>query len=74
MIYGIDSIHGANYVRGATLFPQEIGMAATFNPELKARRGNNCDRNTSRRDSVELFSGSRSRSQSTLATLLGNIW
>jgi beta-glucosidase len=33
-IYGIDSIHGANYVRGATLFPQEIGMAATWNPLL----------------------------------------
>src|ERR1700716_1230190 len=28
MIYGIDSIHGANYVLGSTLFPQEIGMAA----------------------------------------------
>ncbi|HET6979381.1 MAG TPA: glycoside hydrolase family 3 N-terminal domain-containing protein [Pyrinomonadaceae bacterium] len=37
IIYGIDSIHGANYVRGATLFPQEIGMAATFNPELMKR-------------------------------------
>ncbi len=34
VIYGIDSIHGANYVLGATLFPQEIGMAATWNPEL----------------------------------------
>src|ERR1041384_2125262 len=34
MMYGIDSIHGANYVLGSTLFPQEIGMAATFNPEL----------------------------------------
>jgi beta-glucosidase len=33
-IYGIDSIHGANYVKGATLFPQEIGMAATWNPLL----------------------------------------
>jgi beta-glucosidase len=37
MIYGIDSIHGANYVQGATLFPQDIGMAATFNPELMKR-------------------------------------
>src|SRR5215204_1011582 len=37
MMYGIDSIHGANYVQGATLFPQEIGMAATFNPELMKR-------------------------------------
>jgi len=37
VIYGIDTIHGANYVRGATLFPQEIGMAATWNPELMQR-------------------------------------
>src|SRR5882724_130925 len=37
VIYGIDSIHGANYVQGATLFPQEIGMAATWNPELMRR-------------------------------------
>ena len=37
VIYGIDSIHGANYVQGATLFPQEIGMAATWNPELMQR-------------------------------------
>lgn len=36
-IYGIDSIHGANYVQGATLFPQEIGMAATWNPVLMRR-------------------------------------
>jgi beta-glucosidase len=34
VIYGVDSIHGANYVQGATLFPQEIGMAATWNPAL----------------------------------------
>jgi len=37
VIYGIDSIHGANYLQGATLFPQEIGMAATWNPELMKR-------------------------------------
>jgi len=37
VIYGIDSIHGANYVQGATLFPQEIGMAATWNPQLMQR-------------------------------------
>jgi beta-glucosidase len=34
VIYGIDAIHGVNYVLGATLFPQEIGQAATLNPEL----------------------------------------
>ena len=37
VLYGIDSIHGATYVQGATLFPQEIGMAATWNPELMKR-------------------------------------
>lgn len=37
VIYGIDSIHGANYVQGATLFPQEIGMAASWNPALMQR-------------------------------------
>jgi len=34
VLYGIDSIHGATYVKGATLFPQPLGMAATWNPEL----------------------------------------
>jgi len=34
IIYGIDAIHGVNYTIGATLFPQEIGLAATWNPEL----------------------------------------
>ncbi len=37
VIYGIDTIHGANYIQGATLFPQEIGMAATWNPVLMQR-------------------------------------
>ncbi|KAG2173851.1 hypothetical protein INT43_005271 [Umbelopsis isabellina] len=32
MIYGIDSVHGANYINGATLFPQPTSTAATFNP------------------------------------------
>jgi beta-glucosidase len=34
IIYGIDAIHGVNYTVGATLFPQEIGLAATWNPSL----------------------------------------
>jgi len=39
VLYGIDAMHGQNYVQGSTLFPQEIGMAATFNPELAKREG-----------------------------------
>ncbi|MDQ2720062.1 MAG: glycoside hydrolase family 3 C-terminal domain-containing protein [Bacteroidota bacterium] len=34
VLYGLDDNHGANYVLGATLFPQEIGQAATWNPQL----------------------------------------
>lgn len=34
ILYGIDAIHGANYTKGATLFPQQIGQAATWNPLL----------------------------------------
>jgi beta-glucosidase len=34
ILYGIDAIHGVNYTIGATLFPQEIGLAATWNPAL----------------------------------------
>jgi beta-glucosidase len=34
VIYGVDAIHGATYTKDATLFPQSIAMAATFNPEL----------------------------------------
>lgn len=34
VLYGIDAIHGASYTKGATLFPQQIGLAATFNTAL----------------------------------------
>jgi beta-glucosidase len=34
VLYGIDAIHGANYVMGSTLFPQPLAQAATFNTEL----------------------------------------
>jgi len=39
VIYGLDMIHGASYVEKSTLFPQEIGMAATWNPELIKHAG-----------------------------------
>lgn len=34
VLYGIDAIHGSNYLLGGTLFPQPLAQAATFNPEL----------------------------------------
>lgn len=37
VLYGIDAIHGANYVLGSTLFPQPLAQAATFNRNLIQR-------------------------------------
>ncbi len=34
VIYGLDGIHGQTYTLNSTLFPQNIGMAATRNVEL----------------------------------------
>ncbi|MCI4667240.1 MAG: glycoside hydrolase family 3 C-terminal domain-containing protein [Bacteroidia bacterium] len=37
ILYGIDSIHGANYTQDSTLFPHNIGLAASRNDELVAK-------------------------------------
>jgi beta-glucosidase len=34
VIWGTDAVHGHNNVRGATLFPHNIGLGATRNPDL----------------------------------------
>lgn len=34
LIYGIDSVHGANYTVGATIFPHNLTLGATWEPEL----------------------------------------
>jgi len=39
VLYGLDDIHGVSYVAGSTLFPQQIGQAATWNPELTYNAG-----------------------------------
>ena len=33
-VYGLDQNHGTTYTLGGTLFPQNINMGASFNPEL----------------------------------------
>lgn len=39
IIWGSDAVHGHNNVVGATLFPHNIGLGATRNPELMRRIG-----------------------------------
>lgn len=36
VLYGIDAVHGNNYLMGATIFPQNIGLAASWNMDLVA--------------------------------------
>lgn len=39
VIYGIDHMHGASYVQGSTIFPHNINIGATFNPENAVQNG-----------------------------------
>ena len=39
MIYGLDMIHGATYIAEATMFPQEINIAATFDTRHATNMG-----------------------------------
>jgi beta-glucosidase len=39
IIYGIDAVHGHNNVRGAVIFPHNIGMGAANDPKLVEEEG-----------------------------------
>ncbi|KAJ2022905.1 hypothetical protein GGI06_001624, partial [Coemansia sp. S85] len=39
IIWGLDSVRGAGYVKGATIFPVGIATAATFNPQFAYEAG-----------------------------------
>jgi beta-glucosidase len=39
MVFGLDSVHGAIYVKGATIFPHQINAAATFNEAAAQEMG-----------------------------------
>ncbi len=39
VLFGIDAVHGQSNIIGATLFPHNIGLGATRNPELLRRIG-----------------------------------
>ena len=34
IVYATDAVHGAHYTKSSTLFPHQIAMAATWNPDL----------------------------------------
>jgi len=37
LLYGVDAVHGHNNVRGAVLFPHNIGLGAARDPDLIER-------------------------------------
>lgn len=39
VIYGIDAIHGVTYTAGATIFPHELALAATWQPAFGRKLG-----------------------------------
>ncbi len=39
VLYGVDAIHGATYTKGSTLFPQELAVAATWDPYFAEQAG-----------------------------------
>ncbi|GAA3694313.1 glycoside hydrolase family 3 N-terminal domain-containing protein [Nonomuraea antimicrobica] len=39
LIYGVDAVHGHNNVAGATIFPHNIGLGATYDPAMVERIG-----------------------------------
>ncbi len=39
LLFGIDAVHGQSNIIGATLFPHNIGLGATHNPELLRQIG-----------------------------------
>jgi beta-glucosidase len=39
LLYGVDAVHGHSNLRGATIFPHNIGLGATADPDLVERIG-----------------------------------
>jgi beta-glucosidase len=46
IIYGIDSIHGATFVKDAALFPQALAVAATFDTDMAFKSAKVSSRDT----------------------------
>ena len=67
-LYGLDQIHGASYIAGATLFPQEINLAATFS---RGYGPGYCLRDPSRFGTLDFLSGDGPWPRTSLAQDVG---
>ena len=55
IIYGIDAVHGHGNVKGATVFPHNIGLGATRDPDWSRRSARHRRRGAGHRHPVELL-------------------
>jgi beta-glucosidase len=44
IVYGVDAVHGHNNVLGATKFPQQVGVGATWDPQVAEAMGESTSR------------------------------
>jgi beta-glucosidase len=56
VVWGLDSVHGANYVLDAVITPQPINLAASFNRTLSVEAGKLASKDTRRAGIPWLFS------------------
>ena len=56
VIVGIDSVHGANYIAGAIMTPQQINLASTWNTSCAEQAGYLASRDTRAAGMTWLFS------------------
>ena len=71
VLYGQDAIHGVNYVKGATLYAQPLGVAATFDTTLARELAEiTAYENEGRQYPLELQPGDGRRAPTRLAAQL----
>ena len=61
IIFGVDAVHGHNNVYGATIFPHNIGLGATRNPDLVREIGEIMDLSRERVRQIECQAKERIR-------------
>jgi len=71
MIWGTDAVHGHNNVPGATVFPHNIGLGATRNPELLGKIGAITAPSQHRKSALARRSGLLLRQSQLFAMIVG---
>ena len=75
IVYGLDGMHGQTYTLNSTLFPHNLAMAATRNPEyVKAAAKVTANELRASGDQMEFCTSTRFWSPAFVVPVSGNIW